>query len=258
MYLKSLTLKGFKSFAQTTTFAFEPGVTCVVGPNGSGKSNVVDALAWVMGEQGAKTLRGGKMEDVIFAGTATKGPLGRAEVILTIDNADAALPIDYAEVTISRTLFRNGGSEYAINGDTCRLLDVQELLSDSGLGREMHVIVGQGQLDAVLHATPEERRGFIEEAAGILKHRRRKEKTLRKLDAMQANLTRLSDLAGEIRRQLKPLGHQAEIAREAQTIASVVRDARARLLADEVVELREAIELNSRSESERKTERVVL
>ncbi len=258
MYLKSLTLKGFKSFAQPTTFAFEQGVTCVVGPNGSGKSNVVDALAWVMGEQGAKTLRGGKMEDVIFAGTATKGPLGRAEVILTIDNSDGALPIEYTEVTISRTLFRNGGSEYAINGEQCRLLDVQELLSDSGLGREMHVIVGQGQLDAVLHATPEDRRGFIEEAAGILKHRRRKEKTLRKLDAMQANLTRLSDLAGEIRRQLKPLGQQAEIAKEAATIASIVRDARARLLADEVVELRAAITDFSRSESERKTERIVL
>ncbi|GAB2450265.1 chromosome segregation protein [Conyzicola lurida] len=258
MYLKSLTLKGFKSFAQPTTFAFERGVTCVVGPNGSGKSNVVDALAWVMGEQGAKSLRGGKMEDVIFAGTSTKGPLGRAEVILTIDNADGALPIEYAEVTISRTLFRNGGSEYAINGDSCRLLDVQELLSDSGLGREMHVIVGQGQLDAVLRASPEERRGFIEEAAGILKHRRRKEKTLRKLDAMQANLTRLSDLAGEIRRQLKPLGHQAEIAKEAQSIASIVRDARARLLADEVVDLRAAITASSRSESERKTERIVL
>ena len=258
MYLKSLTLKGFKSFAQPTTFAFETGVTCVVGPNGSGKSNVVDALAWVMGEQGAKTLRGGKMEDVIFAGTATRGPLGRAEVILTIDNSDGALPIEYAEVTIGRTLFRNGSSEYAINGTSCRLLDVQELLSDSGLGREMHVIVGQGQLDAVLHASPEDRRGFIEEAAGILKHRRRKEKTIRKLDAMQANLTRLSDLAGEIRRQLKPLGHQAQIAKEAASIAAVVRDARARLLADEVVALRTSLSLHSRSESERKTERIVL
>lgn len=258
MYLKSLTLKGFKSFAQPTTFAFEPGVTCIVGPNGSGKSNVVDALAWVMGEQGAKTLRGGKMEDVIFAGTATRGPLGRAEVSLTIDNADGALPIEYSEVTISRTLFRNGASEYAINGETCRLLDVQELLSDSGLGREMHVIVGQGQLDAVLHASAEDRRGFIEEAAGILKHRRRKEKTLRKLDAMQANLTRLSDLAGEIRRQLKPLGRQAEVAREAATIAAVVRDARARLLADEVVGLRRALDEHGRSEHERHSERLVL
>jgi chromosome segregation protein len=258
LYLKSLTLKGFKSFATSTTFAFEQGVTCVVGPNGSGKSNVVDALAWVMGEQGAKTLRGGKMEDVIFAGTATRGPLGRAEVLLTIDNADGALPIDYTEVTISRTLFRNGGSEYAINGENCRLLDVQELLSDSGLGREMHVIVGQGQLDAVLHASAEERRGFIEEAAGILKHRRRKEKTLRKLEAMQANLTRLSDLAGEIRRQLKPLGHQAEIAREAQLIAAIVRDARARILADDVSQLREALTQFSRSENERKSERIVL
>jgi chromosome segregation protein len=258
VYLKSLTLKGFKSFATSTTFAFEQGVTCVVGPNGSGKSNVVDALAWVMGEQGAKTLRGGKMEDVIFAGTATKGPLGRAEVLLTIDNSDGALPIDYTEVTISRTLFRNGGSEYAINGENCRLLDVQELLSDSGLGREMHVIVGQGQLDAVLHASADERRGFIEEAAGILKHRRRKEKTLRKLEAMQANLTRLSDLAGEIRRQLKPLGQQAEIAREAQTIAAIVRDARARILADDVSQLREALTAFGRSENERKSERIVL
>ena len=258
MHLKSLTLKGFKSFAQPTTFAFETGVTCIVGPNGSGKSNVVDALAWVMGEQGAKTLRGGKMEDVIFAGTATRGPLGRAEVQLTIDNSDGALPIEYAEVTISRTLFRNGSSEYAINGDTCRLLDVQELLSDSGLGREMHVIVGQGRLDGVLHASPKDRRGFIEEAAGILKHRRRKEKTLRKLDAMQANLTRLSDLAGEIRRQLKPLGHQAEIAREAQTIAAIARDAKARLYADDVVSLRAALADHTRGEQERHAERLVL
>src|SRR6187402_1881458 len=239
VHLKSLTLKGFKSFAQPTTFAFEKGVTCVVGPNGSGKSNVVDALAWVMGEQGAKTLRGGKMEDVIFAGTATKGPLGRAEVILTIDNADGALPIEYSEVTISRTLFRNGGSEYAINGDQCRLLDIQELLSDSGIGREMHVIVGQGQLDAVLHASPEDRRGFIEEAAGVLKHRKRKEKALRKLDSMQANLTRLSDLTGELRRQLKPLGRQAEVARRAVVIQSEVRDARLRLMADDLLALRE-------------------
>lgn len=258
MHLKSLTLKGFKSFAQPTSFVFEPGVTCIVGPNGSGKSNVVDALAWVMGEQGAKTLRGGKMEDVIFAGTSTRGPLGRAEVQLTIDNADGALPIEYAEVTISRTLFRNGSSEYAINGEGCRLLDVQELLSDSGLGREMHVIVGQGRLDTVLQASPEDRRGFIEEAAGILKHRRRKEKTLRKLDAMETNLTRLSDLAGEIRRQLKPLGRQAEIAREAQTIAAVVRDAKARIFADDVVALRTALADHTRTEHERHTERLVL
>nr|WP_228494615.1 AAA family ATPase [Clavibacter sp. VKM Ac-2873] len=256
--MKSLTLKGFKSFAQPTTFQFETGVTCVVGPNGSGKSNVVDALAWVMGEQGAKTLRGGKMEDVIFAGTSTRGPLGRAEVTLTIDNADGALPIDYTEVAIRRTLFRNGGSEYAINGTSCRLLDVQELLSDSGLGREMHVIVGQGRLDNVLRATPEERRGFIEEASGILKHRRRKERTLRKLEGMQANLTRLNDLAGEIRRQLKPLGRQAEVARQAQTVAAVVRDARARLVADDVVTLRRALAEHTRTEEERTTERMVL
>lgn len=258
MYLKSLTLKGFKSFANATTFAFEPGVTAVVGPNGSGKSNVVDALAWVMGEQGAKTLRGGKMEDVIFAGTSTKGPLGRAEVILTIDNSDGALPIEYSEVTISRTLFRNGGSEYAINGDACRLLDVQELLSDSGLGREMHVIVGQGQIANVLAATPEERRGYVEEAAGILKHRRRKEKTQRKLEAMQINLTRLNDLAGEVRRQLKPLSQQAEVAREAQGIAAIVRDAKARILAFDISQLHAGLEETAKSEADRRAERNIL
>ena len=248
MHLKSLTLKGFKSFASATTFHFEPGITCVVGPNGSGKSNVVDALAWVMGEQGAKSLRGGKMEDVIFAGSggregaAGRAPLGRAEVSLTIDNSDGALPIDYAEVTISRIMFRNGGSEYSINGEACRLLDVQELLSDSGIGREMHVIVGQGQLDAVLSAGPEERRGFIEEAAGVLKHRKRKEKALRKLDAMQANLTRLQDLTAELRRQLKPLGRQAEVARRAAVIQSDVRDSRLRLLADDLVQMTATLE----------------
>jgi chromosome segregation protein len=242
LYLKSLTLKGFKSFASSTTLQFEPGITCIVGPNGSGKSNVVDALAWVMGEQGAKSLRGGKMEDVIFAGTSGRPPLGRAEVQLTIDNTDGALPIEYAEVTISRTMFRNGGSEYAINGNTCRLLDVQELLSDSGIGREMHVIVGQGQLDAILHATPEERRGFIEEAAGVLKHRKRKEKALRKLDSTEGNLTRLGDLLSEIRRQLKPLGRQAEVARQAATVQADARDARARLLADDLVTARVALE----------------
>ena len=242
MHLKTLTLRGFKSFASATTLSFEPGVTCVVGPNGSGKSNVVDALAWVMGEQGAKSLRGGKMEDVIFAGTSGRPPLGRAEVSLTIDNTDGALPIDYTEVTISRTLFRNGGSEYAINGQGCRLLDIQDLLSDSGLGREMHVIVGQGQLDAVLRATPEERRGFIEEAAGVLKHRKRKDKALRKLEAMQANLTRLNDLTAEIRRQLGPLGRQAEVARKAAVVQADLRDARARLLADDLAQLTATLE----------------
>ena len=258
LYLKSLTLKGFKSFAQPTTFSFEPGVTAVVGKNGHGKSNVFDAIAWVMGEQGAKSLRGDKMDDVIFKGSATKGPLGRAEVSLTIDNADGALPIDYTEVTISRTLFRSGQSEYAINGESCRLLDVQELLSDSGLGREMHVIVGQNKLRDIFQASPAERRGFIEEAAGILKHRRRKERTERKLEAMQANLTRLNDLAGEVRRQLKPLGQQAEVARQAQGIASVVRDAKARLIAYEVTELHNALEHTAKSETDTRAERNIL
>lgn len=236
-----MTLRGFKSFASATTLRFEPGITCVVGPNGSGKSNVVDALSWVMGEQGAKSLRGGKMEDVIFAGTTGRPPLGRAEVSLTIDNSDGALPIEYAEVTITRIMFRNGGSEYQINGDTCRLLDIQELLSDSGIGREMHVIVGQGRLDSVLHADPMGRRAFIEEAAGVLKHRKRKEKALRKLDAMRANLARVQDLTDELRRQLKPLGRQAAVARRAAVIQADLRDARLRLLADDLVRMREAL-----------------
>ncbi len=242
MYLKSLTIRGFKSFASATTLQFEPGITCVVGPNGSGKSNVVDALSWVMGEQGAKTLRGGKMDDVIFAGTSNRSPLGRAEVSLTIDNTDGALPIEYTEVTISRTLFRGGGSEYSINGNPSRLLDIQELLSDSGIGREMHVIVGQGQLGDVLQATPEERRGYIEEAAGVLKHRKRKEKALRKLEATDANLVRLQDLTNEIRRQLKPLGRQAELARKAQVFQADARDARLRLLADDLLVIKSALD----------------
>jgi chromosome segregation protein len=241
VHLKSLTLKGFKSFASATTLRFEPGITCVVGPNGSGKSNVLDALRWVMGTQGAKDLRGGKMEDVIFAGTSGRAPLGRAEVSLTIDNSDGELPIEYTEVSITRRMFRDGASEYEINGNTCRLMDIQELLSDSGIGREMHVIVGQGQLAQILEAKPEERRAFIEEAAGVLKHRKRKEKALRKLDAMQANLTRLTDLTGELRRQLKPLGKQAEIARKAQSVQSDLRDARLRLHADDLVTQRRDI-----------------
>ncbi|MFF9577289.1 AAA family ATPase [Streptomyces rubiginosohelvolus] len=252
MHLKALTLRGFKSFASATTLRFEPGITCVVGPNGSGKSNVVDALSWVMGEQGAKSLRGGKMEDVIFAGTTGRPPLGRAEVSLTIDNSDGALPIEYAEVTITRIMFRNGGSEYQINGDTCRLLDIQELLSDSGIGREMHVIVGQGQLDSVLHADPMGRRAFIEEAAGVLKHRKRKEKALRKLDAMGANLARVQDLTDELRRQLKPLGRQAAVARRAAVIQADLRDARLRLLADDLVTLRDALRDEIADEAELK------
>ena len=250
MHLKSLTLKGFKSFASPTTLRFEPGITCVVGPNGSGKSNVVDAIAWVLGEQGAKALRGGKMEDVIFAGTPGKAPLGRAEVTLTIDNTDGALPIEYAEVSVTRLMFRDGASEYSINGTKCRLVDIQELMSDSGIGRELHVVVGQGQLDAVLSARPEDRRAFIEEAAGVLKHKKRKEKALRKLEAMQANLTRLQDLTTELRRQLKPLGRQAEVAKRAGEVQADLRDAKLRLLADDLIALRTALDAEVRDETQ--------
>ena len=237
MYLKELTLRGFKSFASSTTLRFEPGITAVVGPNGSGKSNIVDALTWVMGEQGVKNLRGTSMQDVIFAGTASRPPLGRAQVSLTIDNTDHTLDIDYAEVNISRTLFRDGTSQYAINGAECRLLDVQELLSDTGLGQQMHVIVGQGRLDSILHADPHGHRAFIEEAAGILKHRKRKERALRKLENTEANLSRLDDLLGEIHKQLGPLGRQARISRRAAAIQVSLRDAQARVYADDADKL---------------------
>ena len=237
MYVKELTIRGFKSFANATTLRFQPGVTAIVGPNGSGKSNVVDALSWVMGEQGAKSLRGSSMEDVIFAGTSTRAPLGRAQVSLTIDNTDKTLDIDYSEVTISRTIFRNGGSEYAINGSPVRLLDVQELLSDTGLGAHMHVVVGQGRLDSILKATPADNRAFIEEAAGILKHRKRKERALRKLQSTQENVNRLDDLLTEIQRQLGPLRRQARVSRRADSIQVIIRDATSRLLADEAQSL---------------------
>jgi len=239
MFLKSLTLRGFKSFAEKTTLDFEPGITVIVGPNGSGKSNVVDAVAWVLGEQGPKSLRGGKMEDVIFAGTGSRGALGRAEVALTIDNAAGLLPIEYSEVTVTRHLYRSGESEYAINGTTCRLLDIQELLSDTGVGRELHTVLGQNRLEDVLQGRPEDRRAAIEEAAGVYKHRRRKEKALRKLAGMEQHLVRLSDLVGELRRQLKPLQQQAETAAKAAEVAAELREVRLTLRARELAGVRE-------------------
>src|ERR1700728_892380 len=208
MFLKSLTLKGFKSFADATTLEFEPGVTVVVGPNGSGKSNVVDAVTWVLGAQGPRTVRSAKMEDVIFAGTPGRPALGRAEVSLTIDNTSGLLPIDFSEVTITRTLFRSGESEYALNRVPCRLLDIQDLLSDTGVGRQQHVIVSQGNLDAILNSRPEERRLVIEEAAGVLKFRRRRERSQRRLESTESSLVRLQDLLREVRRQLRPLERQ--------------------------------------------------
>jgi len=226
MFLKSLTLKGFKSFADSTTLVLEPGVTVVVGPNGSGKSNVVDAIAWVLGAQAPSSVRSQKMDDVIFAGTAKRPALGRAEVSLTIDNSAGLLPVEFSEVTVTRTLFRTGESEYAINGVTCRLLDVQELLSDAGVGRQQHVIVSQGQIDAVLNARPEDRRSIIEEASGVLKHRKRKEKAERRLESTEANLLRAQDLLREVRRQLKPLERQADAARRHGALVAELRTLR--------------------------------
>ncbi len=246
MFLRSLTLKGFKSFADTTSLDLEPGVTVVVGPNGSGKSNVVDAIAWVLGAQAPSAVRSQKMDDVIFAGTAKRAALGRAEVTLTIDNSAGLLPIAFTEVTISRTLFRSGDSEYAINGVSCRLLDVQELLSDTGVGRQQHVIVSQGQIDAVLNARPEDRRAIIEEAAGVLKYRRRKEKAERRLEATEASLLRLQDLLREVRRQLKPLERQADAARRHGDLVAELGALRLHLAGREILTLRNRLENASR------------
>ncbi len=242
MFLKALTLKGFKSFADKTDLSFEPGVTVVVGPNGSGKSNLVDAVAWVLGAQGARALRGAKMDDVIFAGTTKKPALGRAEVSLTIDNSDGTLPIEFTEVTITRTLFRSGESEYRLNDVPCRLLDIQELLSDSRIGRTQHVIVGQGQLDSVLNARPEDRRAIIEEAAGVLKYRKRREKAQRRLEATEGNLTRLGDLVREVRRQLTPLQRQADAARRHDGVRDELTSIRLFLTGQEIRGLRATLE----------------
>lgn len=238
VFLKSLTLKGFKSFADTTVLEMEPGVTVVVGPNGSGKSNVVDAIAWVLGAQAPSAVRSQKMEDVIFNGTSKRPALGRAEVMLTLDNSNGLLPLDFNEITISRILFRNGDSEYAINGVECRLLDVQELLSDAGVGRQQHVIISQGQIDAVLTARAEDRRAIIEEAAGVLKYRKRKEKAERRLDGTEANLTRVQDLIREVRRQLRPLERQADAARRHGEIVSELRALKLFLAGREIAALR--------------------
>ncbi len=256
MFLKSLTIKGFKSFADSTVLVFEPGITVVVGPNGSGKSNVVDAVTWVLGAQGPRSLRSQKMEDVIFAGTSSRPALGRAEVSLLIDNASGRLPVELAEVTITRTLFRSGDSEYAINGTPCRLLDIQDLLSDSGVGRQQHMIIGQGQLDTVLNARPEDRRAIIEEAAGVLKHRRRKERAERRLAATQENLERLGDLVREVRRQIRPLERQAAAARSYASVAEELAELKMYLAGKEFSELeargvKTGAELASWRESER-------
>src|SRR5580700_9481898 len=239
MFLKSLSMKGFKSFADPTVLEFEPGITVVVGPNGSGKSNVVDAVTWVLGAQGPRSLRSAKMEDVIFAGTSSRPQLGRAEVSLTIDNSSGKLSIDLSEVTLTRTLFRSGDSEYAINGAPCRLLDVQDLLSDTGVGRQQHVIVSQGQLDTVLNARPEDRRAVIEEAAGVLKFRRRRERSERRLAATEENLERLGDLVREVRRQMRPLERQAAAARSHASLAEELRDLRLYLIGRELATLDE-------------------
>src|SRR5437879_82649 len=250
MFLKTLTLKGFKSFAETTVLEMEPGVTVVVGPNGSGKSNVVDAIGWVLGAQAPSAVRSQKMDDVIFAGTSKRPALGRAEASLTSDNGAHLLPIDFTEVTITRTLFRNGDSEYSLNGVPCRLLDIQELLSDTGVGRQQHVIVSQGQIAAILDARPEDRRLVIEEAAGVLKFRRRREKAQRRLESTEGNLLRLQDLLREVRRQLRPLERQADAARRHGSLVEELRGIRLHLAGREIASLQARIESGARTKLE--------
>jgi chromosome segregation protein len=254
VFLKTLQIKGFKSFADPATLTLEPGVTVVVGPNGSGKSNVVDAIGWVLGAQAPSAVRSQKMDDVIFAGTSKRPALGRAEVSLTIDNSEGLLPIEFTEVTITRLLFRSGDSEYSINGVPCRLLDVQELLSDSGVGRQQHVIIGQGNIDAVLNARPEERRLIIEEAAGVLKYRRRKERAERRLSATEANLTRIQDLLREVRRQLRPLERQADAARRHGDLVAELTALRVHLAGRELARLRTQLEDSARTQGELRAE----
>ena len=241
MHLKSLTLKGFKSFRDATTMGFEPGVTVVVGPNGSGKSNVVDAIAWVLGAQAPSAVRSQRMDDVVFAGTAKSPALGRAEVTLAIDNSSGLLPIEFSEVEISRTLFRDGESSYTLNGAPCRLLDVVELLSDTGVGRRQHVIVSQSQMDTVLNANPADRRSVIEEAAGVLKHRKRRERAQRRLEAVEGDMVRARDLVREVRRQLRPLEKQAEAARRHGDLMAELQALRVHLAGQEIAGLRDRL-----------------
>ncbi len=258
MFLKQLTLKGFKSFADPAKLVLEPGITVVVGPNGSGKSNVVDAIAWVLGAQAPKTVRSQKMDDVIFAGTTSKKALGRAEVSITIDNSDQILPIEFTEVTITRTLFRSGESEYLINGSPCRLLDIQELLSDSGVGRQQHIIVSQGRIDDVLNARPEDRRSIIEEAAGVLKFRKRKERAERRLAATEENMARIKDVTREVKRQIRPLEKQADAARRYDAVVSELTQLKTHLVGRELSALQGKLETDRRQRIDLRTQSVDL
>ena len=237
MYLKSLTLKGFKSFADRAHMTFEPGLTVIVGPNGSGKSNISDAILWVLGEQSAKQLRGQAMEDVIFSGSSARQPVGVAEVTLVLDNSDHVLPVDFDEVAVTRRMYRSGESEYLINSSPCRLMDIQDILHDSGLGKDTHSIISQGKLDAILQSRPEERRALVEEAAGISKHKRRKERALKKIKSMDEHLTRARDINREISRQLKPLERQVDRARRHRDLSERARELTQILAVDELRQL---------------------
>ena len=214
MYLKSIEVQGFKSFANKIKFEFHNGITGIVGPNGSGKSNVADAVRWVLGEQRVKQLRGGNMQDVIFSGTENRKPLGYASVAITLDNSDHKLPVDYEEVTVARKLYRSGESEYLINGRACRLKDVNELFYDTGIGKEGYSIIGQGQIDKILSGKPDERRELFDEAAGIVKFKRRKSMSVKKLEDERQNLVRVNDILSELEKQVGPLERQSEKARE--------------------------------------------
>ena len=223
LLLKTLSLVGFKSFADRTLLEFHSGVNVVVGPNGSGKSNLLDALAWVMGTQATTALRTQRMDDVIFAGTATRPRLGRAEVTLTFDNSDRFLPVDLDEISMTRRLYRDGSSEYLLNGTQCRLLDLHEILADGGVGRHQHVLVGQGQIGDILNARPDEHRAVIEEAAGVTKHRGRRDRSVRRLEQTDLDVERLKDILDEQRRRLRPLKRQANAAAQRDSVKAAAR-----------------------------------
>ena len=249
MYLKSLEMKGFKSFADRTSLEFEPGISVIVGPNGSGKSNISEAFLWVMGEQSPRNLRSSKMEDVIFSGSDKRGSLGMAEVSLSFDNSTGTIPMDYEEIVVTRQLFRNGESQYLLNRAPTRLLDIQELLSDFGVGRELTAVIGQNRLERVISSRPEDRRAFIEEAAGLLKHRRRKDKAMRKLDAVEQNVVRLGDIINEVKKQIRPLERQAAVAREYKELEGELKHLQVSLVVSELKTLHQQWENRSRKRS---------
>ena len=241
MYLKGMQMQGFKSFADKVSLEFTGGITSVIGPNGSGKSNIADAVRWVLGEQSAKTLRGGKMEDVIFSGTEHRKPMGFSEVSLTIENSDKKLPVEFSEVTITRRIFRSGESEYLINKTPSRLKDINELFLDTGLGRDGYSIISQGKVDEILSNKSEDRRHIFEEASGIMKYKVRKQESEKKLELTRQNLLRLNDIINELEVQIEPLRNQSDAAKKFLSIRDKLKELEVNLFIDNIASFKEKI-----------------